>query len=388
MPRMPAPSSRSSRSNVRNSGSSVRKGPAPAPKKEKAATEEIEVEVPTGSEDSSSRASAVSGRRSGARNSKRLTSASGRSSGSGRPSARRSATPEELAKRRQAIRAGLMIAIGVAVTAVIVALLVLVVFKKDPLAEEASSKLASVQSSLGSISNRAGFVEISKLLASVPDLPAVAQRKAELKKELAKLEDKVAKSERDARVADNRKMLLEQLAKLTDPATDLDKLALDCQAFVKNPVDTSAVPDPSLTTEFANAINDIQARLTSIEVERNRRTAAVTTDIAQRVQLDVESLIKAEKFADATKLIDENAAKYPKADLGRARTYVTDSAASAWTSVKGFVENRYKDYASPGITQTVRQKALAEAHARLDVVISTWGIDTFTTQARDLRAKY
>ena len=281
-----------------------------------------------------------------------------------------------------------MIAIGVAVTAVIVALLVLVVFKKDPLAEEASSKLASVQSSLGSISNRAGFVEISKLLASVPDLPAVAQRKAELKKELAKLEDKVAKSERDARVADNRKMLLEQLAKLTDPATDLDKLALDCQAFVKNPVDTSAVPDPSLTTEFANAINDIQARLTSIEVERNRRTAAVTTDIAQRVQLDVESLIKAEKFADATKLIDENAAKYPKADLGRARTYVTDSAASAWTSVKGFVENRYKDYASPGITQTVRQKALAEAHARLDVVISTWGIDTFTTQARDLRAKY
>lgn len=385
---MPAPSSRSSRSNVRNSGSSVRKGPAPAPKKEKAATEEIEVEVPTGSEDSSSRASAVSGRRSGARNSKRLTSASGRSSGSGRPSARRSATPEELAKRRQAIRAGLMIAIGVAVTAVIVALLVLVVFKKDPLAEEASSKLASVQSSLGSISNRAGFVEISKLLASVPDLPAVAQRKAELKKELAKLEDKVAKSERDARVADNRKMLLEQLAKLTDPATDLDKLALDCQAFVKNPVDTSAVPDPSLTTEFANAINDIQARLTSIEVERNRRTAAVTTDIAQRVQLDVESLIKAEKFADATKLIDENAAKYPKADLGRARTYVTDSAASAWTSVKGFVENRYKDYASPGITQTVRQKALAEAHARLDVVISTWGIDTFTTQARDLRAKY
>ena len=281
-----------------------------------------------------------------------------------------------------------MIAIGVAVTVAIVAVLVLVVFKKDPLAEEASSKLASVQSSLGSISNRAGFVEISKLLASVPDLPAVAQRKAELKKELAKLEDKVAKSERDARVADNRKMLLEQLAKLTDPATDLDKLGLDCQAFVKNPVDTSAVPDPNLTTEFANAINDIQTRLTSIEVERNRRLAAVTTDVAQRVQLNVESLIKSEKFAEATKLIDENAAKYPKADLGRARTYVTDSAASAWTSVQGYVENRYKDYASPGITQTVRQKALAEAHARLDMVISTWGIDTFTTQARDLRAKY
>ena len=385
---MPAPSSRSSRSNVRNSGSSVRKGPAPAPKKEKAATEEIEVEFPTGVEDSNSRSSAVSGRQSGARNSKRLTSASGRSSGSGRPSARRPVTPEELAKRRQSIRTGLMIAIGVAVTVAIVAVLVLVVFKKDPLAEEASSKLASVQSSLGSISNRAGFVEISKLLASVPDLPAVAQRKAELKKELAKLEDKVAKSERDARVADNRKMLLEQLAKLTDPATDLDKLGLDCQAFVKNPVDTSAVPDPNLTTEFANAINDIQTRLTSIEVERNRRLAAVTTDVAQRVQLNVESLIKSEKFAEATKLIDENAAKYPKADLGRARTYVTDSAASAWTSVQGYVENRYKDYASPGITQTVRQKALAEAHARLDMVISTWGIDTFTTQARDLRAKY
>ena len=385
---MPAPSSRSSRSNVRNSGSSVRKGPAPVPKQEKAATEEIEVEVPTGVEDSSSRASAVSGRRSGARNSKRMTSASGRSSDSGRPSARRPATPEELAKRRQSIRTGLKIAIGVAVTVAIVAVLVLVVFKKDPLAEEASSKLASVQSSLGSISNRAEFVEISKLLASVPDLPAVAQRKAVLKKEIDKLEDKVAKSERDARVVDNRKILLEQLAKLTDPATDLDKLALDCQAFVKNPVDTSAVPDPSLAIEFANAINDIQTRLTSIEVERNRRIAAATTDVAQRVQLDVESLIKAEKFSEASRLIDENAVKYPKADLGRARTYVTESAASAWASVQGYIDNRYKDYASPGITQAVRQKALEEAHARLDVVISTWGIDTYTTQARDLHAKY
>lgn len=281
-----------------------------------------------------------------------------------------------------------MIALGVALTIAIVAVLVLVVFKKDPLAEEASSKLASVQSSLGSVSSRAGFDEISKLLSSVPDLPAFAQRKAELKKEIAKLEDIVAKSERDARVADNRKVLLEQLAKLTDPDTDLDQLALDCQAFVKNPVDAGAVAGSNLAIEFANAINDIQARLPSIEAEQTRRTAAATTDVAQRVQLDVEAIIKEERFADATKAIDENEAKFPKADLGRARTYVTDSAASAWTSVQGYVENRYKDYASPGITQTARQKALTEAHARLDVVITTWGIDAYVTQARELRAKY
>ncbi len=389
---MPAPSRRS---NVRSSASSVRstradrKDASSVPETEKAATQEFEVEVPKGAEDSASGITSIKGRRSSSgRNSSRMTSVSGRSAEAGRPSGRRPATPEQVANRRQTIRSALFVAIGVILTIGIVAVLVLVVFKKDPQAEKASSTLATVQSSLSAIASRAAYDEATALLATVPDAPPFAERKADLKKELAKLEDKVAQSEREARVTEHRKQLLEQLAKLTDPATDLDKLTLDCQAFIKNPVDTTAVVDPKLLTEFANAINDIQTRLASIEAERTRRVAASTTNVVQRVQLEVEALIKDEKYSEATKVIDDNARKFPKADLTRVRTYVGDSATSAWKNIQGYVENRYKDYASPGVTQTARQKALEEAHARLDLVINSWGIDSYITEARELRAKY
>ncbi len=330
---------------------------------------------------------AAKGRRgSSARNSSRTSAVV--SAQSGRVSARRPATPEQVAKRRQAIRSGLLVAVGVAVTIGLVALLVLVVFKKDPLAEKAASTLATVQSSLPAIASRQAFEEAKTLLATVPDAPAFAERKGELAKELTKLEEKVARSDREARVVEQRKQLLEQLAKLTDPATDLDKLAADCQAFIKNPVDANAVPDPQLATEFANAINDIQARIPSIEAERTRRLAGATTTVVQRVQLEVEALLKEEKFSEATKVIDDNAEKFPKANFTRLRTSVNDSASNAWTNIQVFVENRYKDYASPGVTQAARQKAIEEAHARLDRVINNWDIESYVTQARELRAKY
>jgi hypothetical protein len=70
------------------------------------------------------------------------------------------------------------------------------------------------------------------------------------------------------------------------------------------------------------------------------------------------------------------------------RSFVTDSAASNWTSIQGYVDTRYADYTAPGITQSMRQKALDEAHARLDRVITNWGIDSYVGQAKDLRGKY
>lgn len=388
---MPPPSRRSS---SRNSGSSARAGTAPVAPTEKSATEEIDVEIPAQAEDSSALNTAVSGRRSSARNSRRSAASSGRSGGSertassNRVSARRPATPEELAKRRQNLRTMLKIVAGVALTVIVVAVLVLVVFKKDPIAEGATTKLAAVQAALSTIDTRVSYDEAVKQLASVPDLPAIMPRKAELKKALDELDAKVSRGEREARVVENRKNLLNQLAKLTDPAVDLDKLSLDCLAFVKNPVDPTAAPNPSYASEFSSATNDIQVRVASIETERGRRETAATTGVSQRVQLECEGLIKDEKFGAALALIEENAAKYPKADLARARTYVKDSAASAWTSVQGYVDNRYKDFASPGINPTARTKALEEAHARLDGVATTWGIDTYVTQARELRAKY
>ncbi len=350
---------------------------------EKVITEELAIET----EETDVRVTAAKGRRgSSARHSSRTSAVvSGESS---RVSARRPATPEQVAGRRQVIRSALLVAVGVALTIVLVAVLVLVVFKKDPLAEKVASTLATVQSSLPAIASRQAFEEAKALLATVPDAPAFAERKADLAKELTKLEEKVAHSDREVRVVEQRKQLLEQIAKLTDPATDLDKLAADCQAFIKNPVDANAVPDPQLVAQFANAINDIQARLPSIEGERTRRLAGATTTVVQRVQLEVEALLKEEKFSEATKVIDDNAEKFPKANFSRVRTYLNDSASSAWTNIQSYVENRYKDYASPGVTQAARQKALEDVRARLDQVINNWGIEAYVTQARELRAKY
>ena len=135
-------------------------------------------------------------------------------------------------------------------------------------------------------------------------------------------------------------------------------------------------------------MNDIQIRLASIVSERGRRDQANTTGVVQKVQLEVEALVKAEKFAEATALIDTNTDRFPRADFSRVRTFVNDSAKSAWTSVSGYVETRYADYAAPGITPSVRQQALEAARARLDKVISTWGIDSYVSQAKELRAKY
>lgn len=387
---MPASNRRSS---ARNSASSVRQTAVVVPKREKAATEEIEVEIPDGAEGSgadirAAAGSGVSGRRNSGRSSRRSAAGSDRAPGVPRKSGRGPATPEEKAKRRKSIRTVLKIIMGIALTVIVVAVLVLVVFKKDPVAEAASTKLAAVQVALGSVDSRASYEAAVALLASVPELPDFAPRKFELNKALTALESKVAKSERDARVTDNRKSLLNQLAKLTDPETDLSKLTEDCVAFTKNPVDPSGSPNPSLVTEFANATSDIQVRLASIETERGRREAAVTTGVSQRVQLEAEGLLKAEKFGEAIGMIEANATKFPKADLSRARTYVTEAAASAWTSVQGYVDNRYKDYAAPGNTQAVRAKALEEAHGRLDGVISGWGIDSYVRMAGDLRAKY
>jgi hypothetical protein len=380
---MPAHRNRTSVRTSASSARSTRSIPKESAKLEKVITEELAIET----EETDVRVTAAKGRRgSSARHSSRTSAVvSGESS---RVSARRPATPEQVAGRRQVIRSALLVAVGVALTIVLVAVLVLVVFKKDPLAEKVASTLATVQSSLPAIASRQAFEEAKALLATVPDAPAFAERKADLAKELTKLEEKVAHSDREVRVVEQRKQLLEQIAKLTDPATDLDKLAADCQAFIKNPVDANAVPDPQLVAQFANAINDIQARLPSIEGERTRRLAGATTTVVQRVQLEVEALLKEEKFSEATKVIDDNAEKFPKANFSRVRTYLNDSASSAWTNIQSYVENRYKDYASPGVTQAARQKALEDVRARLDQVINNWGIEAYVTQARELRAKY
>jgi hypothetical protein len=380
---MPAHRNRTSVRTSASSARSTRSTPKESAKLEKVITEELAIET----EETDVRVTAAKGRRgSSARHSSRTSAVvSGESS---RVSARRPATPEQVAGRRQVIRSALLVAVGVALTIVLVAVLVLVVFKKDPLAEKVASTLATVQSSLPAIASRQAFEEAKALLATVPDAPAFAERKADLAKELTKLEEKVAHSDREVRVVEQRKQLLEQIAKLTDPATDLDKLAADCQAFIKNPVDANAVPDPQLVAQFANAINDIQARLPSIEGERTRRLAGATTTVVQRVQLEVEALLKEEKFSEATKVIDDNAEKFPKANFSRVRTYLNDSASSAWTNIQSYVENRYKDYASPGVTQAARQKALEDVRARLDQVINNWGIEAYVTQARELRAKY
>lgn len=344
--------------------------------------------APEGMGETAPESNSVSGRRPAGRNSRRMNSASGTAkSPSGRISARQ-LTPEDLAKRRQSIKIGMQIALGVALTVIVVLVLVLVVFKKDPQAEAAKQKIAEIERALPNIDTRAEFVQITASVESIPDIPAYAQRKAQLKKQVAESEARVEAVEREARVIENRKRLQAQFVKLNDPATDLDKLEIDCQAFMKNPVDPTGVPNAGYATEFAAAVDEVQVRLASITSERGRREAAATIGAVKQVQLEVEGLIKQEKYNDALKAIDTAVGNFPKADFNRVRSYVTDAAASAWTSVEGYVKNRYADYASPGITQPVRQKALEEARTRLDAVIATWGLEDYVSKARELRATY
>jgi hypothetical protein len=337
-------------------------------------------------------ASGSSSRNTSIRSSRRLaatgSSTSIRTAVSGKRSARLPLTPEEQAAKRKATRSVLILLGGVAVAMIVVVIAILALTHKDPAVEAAQSKLATLQTVIPSLGTRAAYEEAKATLAGIPDLPALAADKAQLAKDLAAREAAVLHTEHELKVNDNRRSLLSQLAKLTDPAVDLTQLATDCQAFLKNPVDPSAAPSPEFAAEFASAVGDIQVRLASVTAERARRETAATTGAVQKVQLEVEALLKDEKFAAADALVSDAAGKFPKADFTNVRKTIADSAASAWASVEVFVDARFKDYATPGITATVRQSALAEAKSRLDQVISAWGIPTYVSQAEALKAKY
>ena len=336
---------------------------------------------------------AVSGRTaSSIRSSRRMVATgattSNRAAVSDRRSARLPLTPEELAAKRKATRSMLILLAGVAVAMIVVVIAVLALTHKDPAVEAAQGKLASLRTTIPTLATKVAYDEAKSVLAGIPDLPALAPDKAQLGKDLAAREAAVLHAEREVKVNENRRSLLAQLAKLTDPATNLIRLEFECQAFVKNPVEPTAAPSPEYAAEFASAVGDIQVRLASVTSELARREAAATTGAVQKVRLEVEALLKDEKFAAADALVGEAAGKYPKADFAKVRKSIADSAASTWASVEVYVDARFKDYASPGITASVRQQALTEAKARLDRVISTWGIPTYVSQAEALKAKY
>ncbi len=382
---MPAPSQR--RPSIRRPGSSVRL-PAAAPQPpQKAITDELEVQTPDGGQDSATAHPAISGRSSAVRSSRRLASTSSRTTGSGRKSARRPLTPEEQAAKRAATKSLLVILFAVAVVLCIAAVLVLVVFRKDPVREDAVAKLGQLQATMPAIDTRVEYEDAKRLLDGLPVIADLAPRRAEIAKALAEREAVVAAADRAARVAENRRSIIARLAKLTEPETDLKQLAADAQAFMRNPVELGAAPNSAYTTEFAPSVSDMQVRIAAIEAEAKRRQIAATTGAVQRVQLAVEDLVRGEKFGEAEALIADSAAKFPEADFKRVRTFLTESAASAWTTVTGFVDNRYTDANATGIAPSMRQKALEEAHARLDQVIAGWGLETYVNQAKELRAK-
>jgi hypothetical protein len=313
---------------------------------------------------------------------------SNRTAVSGPRATRQLLTPEEREAKRKASRSMLLILGGVAVAMIVVVIAVLALTHRDPVIEAAQGKLAALRTAIPTLTTKAAYDEALATLAGIPDLPVLAASKAQLSKSLAAREAAVLHAAREVRVSDNRRAILAQLARLTDPAVDLARLAADAQAFVLNPVEPTAAPNPDYATEFASAVGDIQVRLASVNAELARRATAATTGAVQKIQLEVDALLKEEKFAAAETLVTEAAGTYPKADFAKVRKSIADSAASTWTSVEVYVDARFKDYASPGITATVRQQVLAEAKARLDGVISTWGIPTYISQAEALKAKY
>lgn len=252
------------------------------------------------------------------------------------------------------------------------------------------------------ISNRRGtearkaFTEAMDKLKNTPQLggavpvPAeiepvvrdLALRAADLREKLEKLESNILAVQQENAADVHLLALKERLAKLADPATDLDALERDLHAYIANPVDPAAGPSPVNAATFARLAGDANLRLADIVRERENRKQARTSVPLRQAALEVEGLIQQELFGQALARIDELKKAHPEADVAGLRSQVETSAEQTWRSAKGQVETRLKDWKAPGSTEAHRAESLTAAKNRLNEVIQRFGIDTYVSQAR------
>lgn len=241
---------------------------------------------------------------------------------------------------------------------------------------------AALQALTGEAALGGAVAEPPKSEQVVPDL---AQRAFALRREIEALKAPIDHALAETAAEANLAALRQRLAKLADPATDLDVLERDIQAFCANPVDPAA-NDPGPAAVFPRLVGEMRLRLPDIAAARQRRLIERTTMQVERTRPPVIDLIAKERYGEALALLDAAKAKFTEADFAPLRDEVGNAAAKSWRSAKAFADTRIADWKSPGSTAEQRVKAVSDAKRRLNHVIDTFGMPEYVDQARALLA--
>jgi hypothetical protein len=346
---------------------------------------------------------ASSARNSGAsgRSSRRMSATSDKKS-----SRRPALSPEEAKARRRALLSALKLALGLIVLVGGVFAVCWFVIRDDKPIQQARAVLSDIDTvNIKSIDTALDhqrpdeaekwLVEARKKIEDTPEFsnqkspPDLLAAVAAKKEDLAERETRIARVKRDVRVGNNLDNLLAQFGKLNQPETDLDKLDTAAKAFLDNPVEwPNGSHNEDYIKTYSTEVNRIQTKMASIESERNQRKIDETTTPVQHAREAAKGLAEQEKYHEALAVIDDYAAKNPKADFSQVRAWIEDEAQKHWVATKSVVENLYKDVDAIGSSAATKKEALEKARGKLKSVIDNYGIAQYVDEAKQLYAKY
>lgn len=342
---------------------------------------------------------------------------SGRASTRGRQSAATKAKPAASARlapssRRLAVssrRAYLWIIAVIIVVAATVAGIIVFAGGGSPERQHAVTALseASRQIALarGSVANRQGaqaraayeaalrelstsplLEETAKIPPGTKTFPELSNRAAGIRAEAGNLLAAIRQAEADGAAEANLTALRTRLGRISDAATDLDKLEHDLTAYCQNPVDPSAAADSTAVETYSRLVSEAKLRQSDIVRERERRYVERRVIPVTQVRLKTEGLITDERFGEALTVIEQAHAAHPEADFAPVQQAVNDDAAKAWRSAKAYVDTRLADAKASGTTENQRRASYNAARDRLNQVINRFGLETYVSQAKAILA--
>jgi hypothetical protein len=382
---------------------------------------EPEAQAPSGDAQEQAGAGTDSGAESSGGSSRRLVRQSSRrmqaQSSSGIPGYKKSArilTPAEIAARKKAARSGLVLGVVIILAFGGAFLAWQFWLRENPLEKRAVAQLSDATEMLqlteGAINNRqvsaarASYAKGIKAL-QVPELGnakepidpkdpnlasvALAMRAIGINKELHAIEERIDKVERDAKVDANSRSIMDAVGKLAD----MDKVALTAlekriPLFVANPVEPDAGTPNDYQGAYKDIVNNVKNQTLQVEQETARRLASITSEQEKKAHSEIEVLVKQELFNEALTKLDDYKGKFEQGNFDSLRDFVKTSAEQSWKQAKAYAESRYTDFKAPGIPDPLAKQALTDARARLDQVVSKFGIDEYVNQAKELLGKY
>jgi hypothetical protein len=325
----------------------------------------------------------------------------------------RELTPEEIAARRARLRLILTVLGASAAGILLLVGLFFLLKEEDPRARTARDALTTAQS-LRSAADRAldgrDPVAAAKAIAdaetaiNIPELdfasdppnlqsphladPAQALQAAALKRALAdEVTPRLKRMEREIRVEINHRALDADFGRLGDATLDLADLESRATAFIANPVEPEAGPNEAWVADHSRLVERIRLRLPDLEREKRRRDAQVTSDPVRLAEIEVQNLIRSERFADAKARIAKMRSDFPRTEdqAGMLDRRVDESARKTWAGIEQYVQTRLDDIQAAGTPPSRRSQAAQEARDRLDQVLNTFGLEDYLSQARTLR---